>query len=91
MQIEVTGEVEQRLRQHAAASGYDDVEKYAADHLAAIAYAPLNAELPPMSEDELRRSAEMCDQGMADVLAGRVMSVEEARQRLHSRLGKQRA
>lgn len=91
MLIEVSEEATRRLQQHAAEAGYDSVEKYASDHLLAIAQQPVIDELPPMTEEELQHSAALCDQGMEDAREGRTMSVEEARQRLTSRLGKQRA
>ncbi|TWT96607.1 hypothetical protein Pla108_23760 [Botrimarina colliarenosi] len=79
-----------RLTLVAKEYGYDDVREYIKDCVVGLIHADTD-ESASLTDEELRESAARCDEGMADVLAGRVMSVEQARQRLHARLGRLRA
>lgn len=61
---------EERLAAHARSAGYDDVQQYAAEQLAALAHQPTPEELPALSDAELQASLAMCDAGMAEADAG---------------------
>ena len=71
MEINIPPAEQARLAQHAAAAGYDDVQRYVMDHVLAIAHHPTPLELTPPSEQELQASLEMCDRGMAEAEAGK--------------------
>ncbi len=79
MQIDIPQSEQDRLAQHAAA-GYDDVERYAAEHLVALAHQPTPDELPQLAEEELQASLAMCDESMAEFEAGGGLSIGEARE-----------
>jgi len=78
MQIEIPQSERKRLAQHAAAAGYGDVERYAAEHLLALAQEPTPDELPPLDEEELQASLTMCDASMAELEGGGGLSISEA-------------
>ncbi len=80
MQIDIPPSEQERLSQHAAAAGYDDVARYAAEHLVALAQQPTPSELPPLSEEELQASLAICDKSMAAYEAGGSLSLNEARE-----------
>jgi len=80
MQIELPQSEQERLAQHAAAAGYDDVERYAAEHLLALAQEPTPDELPPLGDEELQASLEMIDAGIKEIVAGGGLTVDQARQ-----------
>lgn len=78
MEINIPPAEQARLAQHAAAAGYDDVERYVKDHVLAIAHYPTPIEMPPLSDKELQASLEMCDRGMAEAEAGKGRDFREA-------------
>lgn len=73
MQINLSPSEEAEIRRQATEFGYESPERYLID-LAINRYE----DFPKLSDAELRYCAEMCDEGMRDVEAGRVMSVQES-------------
>ncbi len=80
MKIDIPPTEQDRLVQHAAAAGYDNVERYAAEHLVALAQEPTPEELAPLSEEELQASLAMCDESVAQFDAAKGLSITEAHQ-----------
>lgn len=74
MQISLTPDEEGQLRRYANEVGYESAERFLLD----LARDHVNS-LPYLTEEELEASAAMCDRGMRDAEAGRVMSIEESR------------
>lgn len=86
MNLSIPADAVARLRTHAAAAGYADVERCVTDHVIHLASQPSNDELPPMSESELQASLAMIDRSMAEFEAGKGMSLDEARRASLERL-----
>lgn len=86
MQIDLSPAEEAEIRRQAAAVGYESPERYLVD----LAINP-ETTFRPLSDEELRQSAAMCDRGMEEVRAGKVVSVDEARRLSKESLGRRRA
>ena len=78
MKVDLPTDAETRLAEHAKAAGYDDVERYAAEHLLAIAQQPMLCELGPLTGQARAESLAMIEEGEADLAAGRTRDVREA-------------
>ena len=70
MQIDIPQADADKLAQLATKAGYDSVELFVTEHVLTLAHHADPADLPPLSEEELRASLEMCDRGMAEIDAG---------------------
>lgn len=81
MVIDLVESTEQRLSALAQASGFECVEDFIAVHLTQLAQAAVEENASTSSDEELRAWARECDGGMADVNAGKTLSLEEARLR----------
>lgn len=88
MQIEMPQNEQNRLATLAAEAGYESVERYATDHLLALAHNPVGADFAPLNEEELQASLAMCDESMAQIERGEGMSTQEARQRTITELSR---
>lgn len=86
MVVNISSEIEQRLRGHAEAAGYEDWEKFVADHLSALASRPVPSELQPMSDEDLKASVAMIEESMQQIERGEGMTVAEARDRTLAKL-----
>ncbi len=82
MQINIPQPEQDRLVQHAAAAGYDDVERYATEHLLALAHQPL-----PLSPAELQASVARCEKANAEMEAGGGRDAREALLEVGEELG----
>jgi hypothetical protein len=80
MQINIPPSEQDRLSQQAVAAGFSDVESYAAVHLLALAQEPTPEEMASLSEEEMQASLTMCDTSMAELEAGKGLSIGEARE-----------
>ena len=89
MQIELPSSVEERLTAHAKAAGYDNVERYAVEHLQAIADQPTPPELTPLSDEQLAESLAMLRESEADLAAGRTQDMREALREIADKHGLQ--
>lgn len=74
MQIDISTAHYEGLARHAAAAGYGNVEAF----IAALAAEPTADPRGPLSDDDLRRSAAECDQGIAAIEAGAGRDLRQA-------------
>ena len=79
MQIDLPSSEQNRLAALAAEAGYESVERFATEHLLALAHNPKEAEFAPLTDEELKVSLAMCDESMAQIDRGEGLTVEEAR------------
>lgn len=89
MQIDIPIAEAKKLELHAAAAGFDSVEKYVTEFVLTLAEQPNAAEhFAPLADDELGASLAMIDRGMAQIHSGQGLSVAEARRRTLEQLGR---
>jgi hypothetical protein len=86
MHISIPADLEAFVKDRAVACGFGRVEDYVCS---LIQQDEDLASFAQLSEQELSESLAMLDRGMADVAAGRTMSVEEAKRRTEEKLGLQ--
>ena len=88
MHIQIPQDEADKLARHAAAAGFDSVEKYVADFVLNLANHPTADELfGPLSDNELAASLAMIDQGMQQINDGEGLTVDEARRRTLENIG----
>ncbi len=87
MQIDLPTADQVTLAALATEAGYDSVEHYVTEYLVEFAQHHAVANLPPLSEQEIRASLAMCDQGMAEARAGKGKDFQEALGRIASKHG----
>jgi hypothetical protein len=89
MQIDIPVSEAQKLARHAAAAGYESVEKYVTDFVLTLAERPNETELfAPMTDEEMAASLAMIDRGMEQIRAEEGLSVEAARRHSLEQLGR---
>jgi hypothetical protein len=89
MQIDIPTVEAKKLELHAAAAGFDSVEKYVTEFVLTLAEQPNAAEhFAPLADDELAASLAMIDRGMAQIRSGQGLSVAEARRHTLEQLGR---
>jgi len=89
MQIDIPTTEAKKLESHAAAAGYDNVEKYVTEFVLALAGQPNAAEhFALLTDDELSASLAMLDRGMEQIRSGQGLSVEDARRHSLQQLGR---
>lgn len=89
MQIDIPTTEAKKLERHAAAAGFDSVEKYVTEFVMTLADRPEAGELfAPVTDDELAASLAMIDRGMEQIRAGEGLSVEAARFRTLEQIGR---
>ncbi len=84
MQIDLPTSDQARLAEHARAAGYDDVGRYAADSLIALAQHPTPSELAPI---DAGAAEAMIRRGEEDLAAGRTRDMREALLELGAKRG----
>jgi hypothetical protein len=78
MHIDLSGQETEILGRQAAAAGFANANEYVAQFVHTLAQNP-DPLLASLSNDELATSLSMIDQGVAEIRAGKGLSVEEAR------------
>lgn len=88
MQLNIPPHEIEKLTQHATAAGFGNVESYVTQFVLALAERPSVEEaFSPLTDAELAASLAMIDQGLAEIKAGKGLSVEEARRLSHEDIG----
>ncbi|QDU91771.1 hypothetical protein Pla175_52020 [Pirellulimonas nuda] len=86
MEISLTPLEQTRLASMATQAGFDSVDRFVAEHVAALACEPLPEEIGRLSPEALRESLAMCDLGMRQAQHGLAIPVDESRQAVAGRL-----
>jgi hypothetical protein len=87
MQLNIPPPESEKLARQASAAGFANVEQYVTQFVLTLAdRSDQNQVLPPAPDDDLAASLAMIDQGMAEIDAGKGLSVDEARRSAHDNL-----
>ena len=87
MQLDIPPSESAKLACQASAAGFPNVEQYVTQFVLTLAdRSDQDQVLPPLADDELAASLAMVDQGLAEIDAGKGLSVDEARRRAHDNL-----